>query len=137
MTIPLPISPLVDGLLAMVRATVPATLKVYEGRAAQNAVPPYVVFYFDTSRKGAFDRNLLNDGPRELRYQTTSVGATTDQTRWVVDKVLAALYGGVPTVPGRRVHPVIEEGGQPIQPDDTSTGLFYATTQWLTRSDPT
>lgn len=136
MSAPLPSSPLVDGLLAMVRDVVPATCGIYESRAPQGAVPPYAVFHFDTGRKSPFERNVLNQAPRDLRYQTTSVGTTPDQARWVADKVAAALEGDVPAVSGRRVWPVIDEGAQPIRPDDESTGLFLASSQWLTRSDP-
>lgn len=131
-----PSSPLVAAILALVRGVVPAALDVYEGEAAQDAAPPFVVFYFDSGAKSPFERNLLNDAPRDLRYQTTCVGASPEQARWVVDKVVAALYGSVPAVSGRQVWPVIEQGTQPMQRDDDATGLFYATSQWLTRSEP-
>lgn len=138
MTAPyLPASPLVDAILAMVRAAVPATCRIYEGRAAAGVTPPYAVFYFDVGRKSSSERTVLNDGPRDLRYQVTSVGSTPEQARWVADKVTAPLYGSVPAVSGRLVWPAIEEGAQPIRPDDESTGFFLATSQWLTRSEAT
>jgi hypothetical protein len=136
-TTPLPSGPLVTALLEMVRAAVPSNCKIYLARAVQGAVPPYAVFYPDTGSKSPFERNVLNDAPRDLRYQVTSVGATPEQAAWVADKVAAALWSGVPTVTGRRVWPVIEEGSQPVRPDDESTGVFLATAQYLTRSDPT
>lgn len=136
MTTPLPSSPLVDALLAMVRAAVTVTCPIYLARAPQGAAPPYAVMYPDTGRKSALERNVLNEAPRDLRYQVTSVGATPEQAAWVADKVAAALWSGVPTVTGRRVWPVIDEGSQPVRPDDTSTGIFLATAQYLSRSDP-
>lgn len=137
MTAQLPSSPLVTALLAMVREAVPAGCDIYLARAEQGAVPPYAVFYPDSGIKSAFHRTIVNDAPRELRYQVTSVGATPEQAAWVADKVSAALWSGVPTVAGRRVWPVIDEASQPVRPDDESTGLFLATAQYLTRSDPT
>jgi hypothetical protein len=119
----------------MVRAEVPATCNIYDGRAASEAAPPFAVFYFDTSIKSAFERDLLNRGPRDLRYQTTYVGTSADQVRWVADRVTAVLLTFVPAVVGRQVWPAIEESSQPVRPDDTSTGLFLSTAQWLTRSE--
>ena len=133
----LPTTPLVAAILVMVRASVPSSCGIYEGSAPQQVEPPFAVFYFDSGRKSAFERTLLNDAPRDLRYQTTSVGKTPEQARWVADKVAAALYGGVPSVSGRLVWPVIEEGSQPIRRDDESLTSFLATSQWLTRSDAT
>lgn len=136
MSTPLPSSPLIDALLAMVRAAVPDECKIYLARADQDAVSPYAVFYPDTGRKSAFQRTVLNEAPRDLRYQVTSIGDTPEQAIWVADKVASALSGGVPTVAGRRVWPVIEDGSQPVRRDDTSTGFFLATAQYMTRSDP-
>lgn len=119
----------------MVRAGVPATCKIYDGRAPQGAVPPFAAFYFDGATKSPFERNLLNDAPRDLRYQVTSVGTTSEQARWTSDKVYVALSASVPAVTGRQVWPAIEEGSQPVRPDDESTGLFLATSQYLTRSE--
>lgn len=133
----LPASPLVDAILAMIRAGVPATCKIYEGRSPQGSVPPYAVLYFDSSGKSAFERNINNEAPRDLRYQVTAVGATPEQARWVADKVFVPLVAGTPAVIGRTVWPAIEEGSQPVEPDDDSTVLFHATSQWLTRSETT
>lgn len=134
MTAPyLPTSPLVDAILAMVRAAVPASCGIYEGVAPASEDPPFAVFYFDSGQKSPFERTVLNDAPRDLRYQTTAVGATPEQARWVADKVAAALYGGVPTVSARLVWPVIEESSQPIRRDDESAATFLATSEWLTR----
>jgi hypothetical protein len=119
----------------MVRLGVPATCNIYEGRSAPNSVPPYAVFYFDSGGKSAFERNVLNDAPRDLRYQVTSVGSTPEQARWVADKVFVPLLTGVPAVAGRLVWPAIEEGSQTVRPDDEATGFFLATSQYLTRSE--
>lgn len=131
----LPSSPLAVAILALVRSSVPVTCAIYEGQAPSGAEPPYAVLYFDSGRKSAFERNILNEAPRDLRYQTTCVGSTPEQARWVADKVGAALYGAVPAVPGRLVWPVIEESSQPIRRDDESLAVFIATSQWLTRSE--
>ncbi len=133
---PLPSSPLIEGLLAMVRADVPETCGIHNGKAPPGADLPYAVFYFDTGSKAVFHRNVVNDAPRDQRYQTTFVGETPEQVAWVADAVTTSLTGGVPVVAGRRVWPVIDEGSQPIDRDDESTGLFFGTSQWLSRSDP-
>ena len=131
----LPSSPLAAAILALVRSSVPETCAIYEGQAPSAAEPPYAVLYFDSGRKSAFERNILNEAPRDLRYQTTCVGSTPEHARWVADKVGAALYGAVPAVPGRLVWPVIEEASQPIRRDDESLTSYLATSQWLTRSE--
>lgn len=136
MTTPyLPTAPLAAAILAMVRTSVPATCDIYEGAAPLDVEPPFAVFYFDSGRKSAFERTVLNNAPRDLRYQTTCVGSTPEQARWAADKVGAALYGGVPSVSGRLVWPVIEESSQPIRRDDESLTSYLATSQWLTRSE--
>lgn len=133
---PLPSRPLVSALLALWRASVPADLDVYDAEASQGAEPPYAVAFFDTGMKSGFHRNLVNDGPNEIRYVITSVGATRDQAAWVADKMAAAILGAVPVVAGRRVWPAIEEASQPVIREDDSIALYYATNQYLTRSDP-
>jgi hypothetical protein len=126
----------VDALLTVWRTAVPSTLVIHDGEALPDADPPYAVAYFDTGMKSGFHRNLVNDGPNELRYQITSVGQSRDQAAWVADKMAAAVLGSVPTLAGRRVWPAVEEGAQPIRREDDSTALFYATSQYVTRSDP-
>lgn len=133
---PLPSRPLVDALLTSWRASVPVTLVIHDGEALPDADPPYAVAYFDTGMKSGFHRNLVNDGPNELRYQITSIGETRDQAAWVADKMAAAVLGAAPSVSGRRVWPAVEEGTQPVRREDDSTALFYATSQYVTRSDP-
>ncbi|WP_214322086.1 hypothetical protein [Nonomuraea sediminis] len=131
----LPSLALVNGLLAMIRASVPVTLAIYWAQAPPDAAMPYVVIYPDAGIKSPFERDLLNGGPTDLRYQVTAVGGSPDQTAWAHDKVSAVLLSGVPTVAGRRVWPAIQEGSQPVRRDDTSTPVWLATSQWLSRSD--
>lgn len=128
--------PLVQALLALLGNALPESCPVYWAGAPQSAVPPFAVVYPDSGTKSGFHRNLVNDGPDELRFQVTSVGATPDQAQWAADKVAAAVLGSVPTVAGRRVWPAVEEGSQPVRRDDEATGTFIATAQYLTRSDP-
>lgn len=133
---PLPSRPLAHALLAAWQAAVPESLHIHDGESPDGAEPPYAVAYFDTGMKSGFHRNLVNDGPNELRYQITSVGDTRDQAAWVADKMTAAVLGTVPTVAGRRVWPAVEEGSQPVRREDDSNVLFLVTSQYLTRSDP-
>jgi hypothetical protein len=131
----LPSLAMVNGLLAMIRASLPVWPAIHWAQAPADAVLPYVVLYPDAGIKSAFERNVLNDGPTDLRYQLTAVGGSPDQAALAHDKVAAALLAGVPTVAGRRVWPAIQEASQPVRRDDTSTTLWLATSQWLTRSD--
>lgn len=133
---PLPSRPLASALLTAWRAAVPATLAIHDGQSPPDAEPPFAVAYFDTGRKSGFHRNLTNDGPNELRYQITSIGYTRDQAAWVADHMAAAVLGPPPTVAGRRVWSAIEEGAQPVRPEDEAATLYLATSQYLTRSDP-
>lgn len=132
---PLPVSPLVTAWLELLRATIP-TCPIYLAKAAVGALPPFAVIYPDTGMLSTTRRTLANNGPNELRWQITSVGATPEQTLWVADKTSHAALTGIPVVPGRRVWPTVEEGSQQVQPDHVSIDLFFATAQYLTRSDP-
>ncbi|MGS2645833.1 hypothetical protein [Streptosporangium sp. G12] len=136
MNAPLESRSLVKALLAMLNTALGATCPVYWAEAPDARPAKYAVMYPDTGMKSAFHRTLTNNGPDELRYQITSVGTDPEQAMWVADKVAYALLTAVPTVAGRRVWPAIEEDSQPIRRDDASTGLFYATAQYLSRSDP-
>lgn len=119
----------------MMQAAVPPERKIFWAQAAANAVPAYAVMYPDSGIKSGFNRTLANNGPDELRYQITSVGSTPDHAQWMADKVAYALLTAVPVVSGRRVWPTVEEGSQPVRRDDESTGLFFATAQYVSRSD--
>ncbi|MFC4006640.1 hypothetical protein ACFOY2_05370 [Nonomuraea purpurea] len=129
-------APLIEALLAIIRAPVGEDCRIYWGGAAANAAPPYAVVYPDSGMLTPGRRTLANNGPTELRYQITSVGASPAQAQWVADKTRAAVLAGVPVVVGRRVWPTVEEGSQPLRRDDVSTNLWFATAQYLTRSDP-
>lgn len=136
MTEPLPSLPLAEALLAMVSNDVDGDdIGVYNADSPRDGSGKYVVFYFDTGLKSAFHRNLVNGGPNDLRYQTTCVGVGPEQVAWVADKVAASLLAGIPAVAGRRVWPTVQEASQTARRDDTSTGFWLATSQWLTRSD--
>lgn len=136
MSTPLEALPLAQGLLTAVRTQAGAQFAVYFGGAPHDVSGKYAVFYPDTGVKSPFLRTLNNDGPDELRHQWTSVGVGPEQALWVADKVSIALLTTVPAVDGRRVWRTVEEDAQPLRRDDESTGLFYVTAQYLTRSDP-
>lgn len=137
MTAPLASKPLVDAILAMVDAALPNEIGIYWAGAPQSAVPPYAVLYPDAGMESAADRSLADEAPNDLRFQVTAVGATGGQAALVADKVAAALLTTVPTVAGRRVRPIRQEGAQTVRRDDVSTTLFIATAQYLVRSDRT
>lgn len=136
MTAPLPSSPLVEALIAMVQAAIP-TCGVHWAGVPDGTRPPYAVFYPDTGMDSTADRALSDDVPTDLRYQVTSVGESVEQAVWVADKVDHALLTGIPTVDGRRVRPTRKEGSQPVQRDDEFTDLWFATNQYVTRSERT
>lgn len=129
-------APLINALLAMIRASVGEDCPIYWGGSDPGAVPPYAVVYPDNGMLTPGERSLANDGPTEQRFQITSVGASPAQAQWVADRTRDAVLSGVPSVTGRRVWPTVEEGSQPLRRDDESTDLFFATAQYLTRSDP-
>lgn len=127
--------PLVNAILAMVDAALPSTIGVYWAAAPQGAAPPYAVLYPDTGIESSTDRALSDEVPNDLLFQVTAVGASAAQAALVADKVAAALLANVPTVAGRRVRPIRQEGSQLVRRDDVSTALFIATAQYLARSE--
>jgi hypothetical protein len=127
--------PLAQELMAMVE-TATGFPQYLAGAPRDVTDAKYNVWYPDTGIKSGLIRNLANDGPDELRYQVTSVGVGPEQAMWAADATSASLAVGVPSVSGRRVWKTVQEGSQPVRRDDTSTGLWYATNQYLTRSDP-
>jgi hypothetical protein len=135
-TTPLPSSPLVTALLELLRAEFGDLAPVYDSGAPREAVPPYAVLWPDTGIESAIDRALNDEVPNDLRYQITSVGTGPEQARWVADRANDALLTTIPVVTGRRVRKALREGTQPAQRDDDSTGTYFATAQYLTRSDP-
>ncbi|MFF4417092.1 hypothetical protein ACFYY8_31615 [Streptosporangium sp. NPDC001559] len=137
MTTPLASKPLVEAIVVLLQAGVPSGCAVYWAGAPQGAAVPYAVIYPDSGTKSGFHRNLLNDGPDELRYQVTSVGASPGQAQLIADKVALTLLTTIPDVPGRRVWPTIEEGSQVVRREDESDALWIATAQYLSRSDST
>ena len=129
--------PLVNAILAMVDAALPNTIGIYWAAAPQDADPPYAVLYPDTGMESTADRALSDDVPNDLLFQVTSVGATAEQAALVADKVATALLTTTPVVSGRRVRPIRQEGSQPARRDDESTALYFATAQFLARSEAT
>lgn len=137
MSTPLPSLPLVEALVAMVETALTADeIPIFLAGAPREQGGRYAVFYPDIGRKSAFHRNVVNDGPNELRYQVTAVGEGPELALRVADKVAEVLLTATPSVPGRRVWPTVQEAAQPVRRDDESTGVWLATSQWLTRSDP-
>lgn len=125
--------PLVQALMAMVDAG--TDFPHYLAGAPRDEVGRFAVWYPDTGIQSAVHRNLVNDGPDELRFQVTSVGVGPEQAMWVADRVSSLLLAGTPTVAGRRVWRTVEESSQPVRRDDDTTGLWFCTSQYLTRSD--
>ncbi len=128
--------PLAQGVIAQVTSSAGSGFRVFFAGAPHETDPPYAVCYPDVGIKSGFHRTLTNDGPDEMRHQWTSVGAGPEQAMWVADRVSRALLAAVPSVEGRRVWKTVEESVQTVRRDDTSTGLYYVTAQYLTRSDP-
>ncbi|WP_218154268.1 tail completion protein gp17 [Nonomuraea pusilla] len=124
-----------NAIIAVVDAALPNTIGVYWGGAPQGVAVPYAVLYPDVGMESPADRSLSDDVPNDLLFQVTSVGSTAEQAVLVADKVAAALLDAVPAVAGRRVRPIRHEGSQPVRRDDVSTELFFATAQFLARSE--
>ncbi|ETK36128.1 hypothetical protein [Microbispora sp. ATCC PTA-5024] len=136
MTTPLESRPLVEAILALLQAQLGDGVGVYwAGAPRPTPDTPYVVVYPDSGVESQLHRSLTNVAPNELRFQITAVGESAQQAAWAADHAAAAVLGTTVTVPGRRVWPTVREGSQPVQRDDDSTGLWYATAQYLTRSD--
>lgn len=133
MTAPLPASPLVEALLALLETELGAVY--WAGAPHPIPATPYWVVYPDMGLESQVNRTLANQAPNELRYQVTSVGETAQQAAWAADKAATALLDNTVTVPGRRVWPTVREASQTVRRDDAATGLFYGTAQYLTRSD--
>ena len=136
MTTPLPASPLVEALLALLRAEFDDKAQVFWGGAFREAVAPYAVLWPDTGVESPIDRALNDEVPNDLRYQVTAVGDGPEQAAWVADIAAGVLLTTAPTVSGRRARVAQREGAQPVDRDDDSTGLYFSTAQYLTRSDP-
>lgn len=137
MTTPLEPYPLVIEIRQRLDDGLPSSAAAYHGAAPQGAVPPYVVLYFDVSGESSADRTLSDGVPNDLRFQATTVGANADQTMLIAGKADTVLRTMTPTVPGRRVRSIRQEGSQTVRRDEVSTALFIATAQYLARSERT
>lgn len=135
-TTPLPSLPLVEALLELLRDAVGDEVPVYWAGVPRDVPGPFVVVYPDGGIESPVDRALDDSVPNDLRYQVTSVGLGPEQAAWVADRTATALLTTTPTVAGRRVRKALRESSQPVRRDDDSTGLFFGTAQYLTRSDP-
>lgn len=115
-----------DALLALLRADVgPPPLAVHDGRVPNAGVPPYVLVYFaDTDPEEADSRPLTGRSERYVvRAYCHCVGGDQVAARAVAARVRAALLDAVPTVAGRRCHPIRREDGQPTTRDETTGTL--------------
>jgi hypothetical protein len=135
-TTPIATLPVVEALLAMVRAELGDDPPLYLADSPREAVGRYAVLYPDVGRKSQQNRDLNNDGPHELRYQITAIGVGPEQAMWVHDALAVTLLTEVPVVAGRRCWPAMQEAAQQVRRDSTSTDFWIATSQWVTRSDP-
>jgi hypothetical protein len=132
---PLDALPLVKAFEAALRASLEPGCRVYLGGAPREAAPPYVVLYPDTGTESDVDRALSDDVPNDLYTQITAVGEGFDQALWAADKANSVMLTTVPSMPGRKVRPTLKDDSQPVRRDDESTGLWYATSQYITRSE--
>jgi hypothetical protein len=133
---PIETSPVIAALLAMVEAALSGNPPLYYADSPRDAEGKYAVLYPDVGRKSQQHRNLLNDGPHELRYQITAIGVGPEQAVWVHDAIAVTLLTNVPVVAGRRCWPASQEAAQQVRRDPQSTDYWVATSQWVTRSDP-
>lgn len=126
-----------NALLTMLDTALPSNVGVFWAQASAAPDRPYAVLYPDGGMESSTDRSLSDDVPNDLRFQVTCVGDSADQAAWLADRVAAILLTTVPTVAGRRVRPIWQDGTQPVRRDDESTTLFIATAQYLARSEST
>ncbi|MGI5161392.1 hypothetical protein [Microbispora sp. CA-102843] len=136
MTEPLESLPLVQAIQELVQGALGDDCPVYLAGAPRDAPAKYAVLYPDTGVESQVDRTLADTMPNDLRYQVTSVGVGPEQAMWVADRSNGVLLTTAPAVPGRRVRKAVRESSQHVRRDDNSTGLYYATAQYMTRSDP-
>ena len=121
--------------VAAVKALLTAVLAdaVYDGEAPSAADPTtperYVVLWPDNGDPQA-EHLCGTSSTVTMLIQTTAVGKTADQARWVADKVFPALLDVRPTVAGRVCDPIRHDTAQPIRRDDDAGGWFYAVDVW-------
>ena len=124
-----------------VKALIPNTFTVHLFDVPDNPTFPYVVLWGDPGRHYS---ETLDPTPRDLEVQVnaTCVGATYASCLIVLDAVRAALNRATPVVTGRKVHELVQEPLQGIQPDrgvtlpGTSTHPIFAVDGYTLRSEP-
>lgn len=84
---------------------------------------------------------VLGDPDRNVtvRFQTTCIGATSEQAIWTHDAVVAQLNRQTLTGTGFVTYPVriIPGSQQPVRvDDDLATALFYVTCSWVAVTQP-
>ena len=84
---------------------------------------------------------VLGDPDRNVtvRFQTTSIGSTSEQAIWTHDAIVARLNREKLTGTGFVTYPVriISGSQQPVRrDDDLATALFYVTCSWVAVAQP-
>lgn len=137
MTLPQDAHPLAEAIRQMLDNALPLAATVHLGGVPSGATTPYVVLYPDIGTESTADRTLDDDVSTDFRFQATSVGATYTQAMLTAGMTNTVLLTTVPAVAGRRVRPIRQEGSQPVRREDESSPLWFATAQYLARSDRT
>lgn len=127
--------PVAEAIRAMLDVGLPAAVSVHIGGAPTGTALPHVVLYPDVGTEAPVDRALNETVPTDFRFQATTVGGSAAQAVLTAGKVNSLLLTIVPTVEGRRVRPIVQEGSQPVDRDDDSTPLWFCTAQYLARVD--
>jgi hypothetical protein len=126
---------IITAVQEMLQSLLPDAVTVLVGGVPDGTPRPYVVLYPDIGAESSADRALDESVPMDVRWQATSVGDTAAQALLLAGKVDTLTRRNVPTVPGRRIRPVRQEGSQPIRKDEESTGLVFGTAQYVARCD--
>ena len=116
------------AVLALIDAQPNVT--VYDGQVPNRPVLPYAVMYADQGGAGQSAFSGKSDF-RVWRFQTTAVGSTPEQCRWLAERVELALLDVAPVVTGRTCGRIDKLDSQPVRRDDTvDPALFYAVDRW-------
>lgn len=104
---------------------------------AEGVTYPYTAVYFDGSPRSS-DREADVRVRQEHGFQTVTVGVSPGQVRSSRDRLMNALTDWIPTVTGRSVSKIDNDGSQPVRPDPDmpDRSLYIATDQWRAVSDP-
>ena len=137
MTLPQDAHPLAEAIRQMLDNALPSAATVHLGGVPSGTATPYVVIYPDIGTETPADRSLADDVSTDFRFQATSVGATYTQAMLTAGMANTVLLTTAPAVTGRRVRPIRQEGSQPVRREDESSPLWFATAQYLARSDRT